>query len=453
MFSRRRDKKGITHFVRQKLDVYNSTVPFVQVLQWWYASAQAQVAQPEESAFLLPEAFSAYTKISIEDYHISRPHLPQAFKFKDYCPSVYADLRRRLGISPSDLFKSLVEGEVMRVTDGVRYMTHDRHFRINLLSREEVTDILRLLRSYQEHVVNQAGATLLPHWAALHRIVIKTKLGGEEKPVYVLVERNSLPFQVDSIYHLKGCKAPVKEKPDIKRLQHKKRSKEDIELPIGMYPTPLHDSEFESNSIKLAFPKEIGDKLMAMLKTDVEYLKQRKMMDYAVVVGVLKFRVDEIPGIDANVISHFFPGVESKMEHYFISMEGFGSIYGARKRLEGFAHAHNSNASKGGSKEPMSIKPEKYACRFLQFMSTAIEIIETNAASTTKTFELLVEHDNAILVSPRDLQERFFERRKSFQQERAVSGDDSGGESSGQKQPSIRLRSRPNSTGSDSMLP
>lgn len=431
MFSRRRDK-GTNQFVKQKLEVHNSTVPFVQVLQWWYARAQADVALPEDRAFLLPEEFNAYTKISIEDYHINRPHLPQAFKFKDYCPTVYNDVRRRLGISSSELFKSLVEGEVNCITEGVRYMTADRHFRINLLSREGVTDILRLLRSYQEHIVNQQGSTLLPHWAALHRIIIKTKQGDHEKPAYVLVERNSLPIRVSSIYHLKGAtgakdkskdKDRDRDREDRKRMVlSKKRSREEIETPHDIYPLPLHDIEFTSKGIKLALSTEIAEKLLAILQTDVEYLKQRKMMDYALVVGVLQFNITEIPEIEEGVISHFFPGVESKGEHYFVAMEGFGSIYGARKRLEGFAN-------KGPNKDQVvSIKPEKYASRFLQFITTAIEKFETESAATTKTFELLVNNSSTPLVSPRDLHCKFWDRRISFLG--AHSGDDSGGESS-----------------------
>lgn len=443
MFSRRRDKKGKNHhFLRQKLVVHNSTVPFVQVLQWWYARAQAEVALPEERAFLLPQDFTAFTKIAIEDYHVSRPHLPQAFKLKDYCPTVYGDLRRRLGITSTELFKSLVEGEVMTLTDGVRYMTSDRHFRINLLCNEEVRDVLRLLRSYQEHIVNQSGATLLPHWAALHRIIIKTKQGHDDKPVYVLVERNSLPFRLNKVYQLKGHKGAVVLKPPERRLPSKKKSREEIEFAPTIYPQALHDTEFIDEGSKLVVPTEIGTKLLSLLKADTEYLKQRKMMDYALIVGVLSFESSSIPEIDSSVISHFFPGVEANKEHYFISMEGFGSIFGARKRLEGFA---NSNASKGGSKEPASIKPEKYAARFLEFISGAIEKVETDEVSTTKTFELNMEQDAPPLVSPRDLQERFFERR------RVASGDDSGAESASSYScpPSLHARSRPGSVGSD----
>ncbi|KAM5282542.1 LOW QUALITY PROTEIN: phosphatidylinositol 5-phosphate 4-kinase type-2 alpha-like, partial [Hipposideros larvatus] len=61
------------------------------------------------SVMLMPDDFKAYSKCSKVDYHLfNKENMPSHFKFKEYCPMVFRNLRERFGIDDQD-FQYIVE--------------------------------------------------------------------------------------------------------------------------------------------------------------------------------------------------------------------------------------------------------------------------------------------------------------------------------------------------------
>lgn len=312
-----------------------------------------------ETEFLLPDAFKAYSKVSIEDYHVQRPNLPAAFKLKDYCPGVFRDIRRRLGLDSDDFKLSVVHaGEVMTVYEGQMYLTANRHYAIKILSQDEVAHILKHLRSYQEHIISTDGQTLLPHMLALHRINFKD--GEKDKRVYMLITRNifACALKISEFFALKGYKGSVK--------KSKRERKKD-----SLVPHPLYDSDFRTLDRKLCFSREVGTLLREALTRDMAYLMNQKLVEYTLVVGFHRYDDDSIPHINTGTACHFVEGIAYKHEHYFIGFSDIGQSYNAKKAFE---HAAEESMTRKGKDNNQ--RPEQYTNRILEFIKTRMELID-----------------------------------------------------------------------------
>ncbi|PIO29130.1 hypothetical protein AB205_0086240, partial [Aquarana catesbeiana] len=51
---------------------------------------------------LMPDDFKAYSKIKVDNHLFNKENMPSHFKFKEYCPMVFRNLRERFGIDDQD---------------------------------------------------------------------------------------------------------------------------------------------------------------------------------------------------------------------------------------------------------------------------------------------------------------------------------------------------------------
>ncbi|XP_048121951.1 phosphatidylinositol 5-phosphate 4-kinase type-2 alpha isoform X3 [Alosa alosa] len=51
---------------------------------------------------LMPDDFKAYSKIKVDNHLFNKENMPSHFKFKEYCPLVFRNLRERFGIDDQD---------------------------------------------------------------------------------------------------------------------------------------------------------------------------------------------------------------------------------------------------------------------------------------------------------------------------------------------------------------
>ena len=124
---------------------------------------------------LMPNDFKAYSKIKVDNHlfnkqvslliaktqHMLTPLLPQTFrenmpshfKFKEYCPLVFRNLRERFAIDDCDYMQSLTRSQPV-ISDspgrsGAKfYNSSDGLFVIKTLTREEVEQMHSLLKEY-----------------------------------------------------------------------------------------------------------------------------------------------------------------------------------------------------------------------------------------------------------------------------------------------------------------
>ncbi|XP_030624996.1 phosphatidylinositol 5-phosphate 4-kinase type-2 alpha isoform X3 [Chanos chanos] len=103
---------------------------------------------------LMPDDFKAYSKIKVDNHLFNKENMPSHFKFKEYCPLVFRNLRERFSIDDQDF----------------------------------------------QYIVECHGTTLLPQFLGMYRLTVD----GDE--TYMIVTRNvfSHRLSVYKKYDLKG---------------------------------------------------------------------------------------------------------------------------------------------------------------------------------------------------------------------------------------------------------
>ncbi|XP_033939808.1 phosphatidylinositol 5-phosphate 4-kinase type-2 gamma-like [Pseudochaenichthys georgianus] len=265
---KRKTKKK--HFVQQKVKVFRASDPVLSVLMWGINHSINDLSHVPVPVMLLPDDFKASTKIKVSNHLFNKENLPGQFKFKDYCPQVFRNLRERFGIEDQDYQVSLARSPPLKDEEGQRLelllTSYDHTLIIKEISSEEVEEIHNILSEYHQHIVTCHGSTLLPQFLAMYRITV------ESEDTYLLVMRNmfSHRLHVHRKYDLKGSlvsrEASFKEK--VKEL-----------------PT-YKDVDFRNKMQKVYVSAEEREKIMDKLNRDIEFLVRMKIMDYSLLLGI-----------------------------------------------------------------------------------------------------------------------------------------------------------------------
>ncbi|KAM3621368.1 uncharacterized protein V6R79_010334 [Siganus canaliculatus] len=258
------------HFVQQKVKVFRASDPALSVLMWGVSHSINDLGQVPVPVMLLPDDFRASTKIKVNNHLFNKENLPGQFKFKEYCPQVFRNLRERFGIEDQDYQVSLARRPPLKVEDGQRVglllTSYDHTLVVKEISSEEVEEMHNILSEYHQHIVTCHGNTLLPQFLAMYRVTV------ESEDTYLLVMRNmfSHRLHVHRKYDLKGSlvsrEASFKEK--VKEL-----------------PT-YKDVDFRNSMQKVYVSDEEKEKIMNKLGRDIEFLMRMRIMDYSLLLGI-----------------------------------------------------------------------------------------------------------------------------------------------------------------------
>ncbi|KAI2644752.1 Phosphatidylinositol 5-phosphate 4-kinase type-2 gamma [Labeo rohita] len=199
--SRTKSKKK--HFVHQKVEVFWASDPILTVFMWGINHTINDLFQVPMPVMLLPDDFKANIKMKVNNHlfnkyglsnalcnkhflkkitkykeflinrQIVMENLPGHFKFKEYCPLVFRNLRERFGVEHQDYLQ---------------------------ISSEEVEDMHNILSEYHQHIVTCHGSTLLPQFLGLYRVTV------DNEDTYLLVMRNMFSHRltIHRKYDLKG---------------------------------------------------------------------------------------------------------------------------------------------------------------------------------------------------------------------------------------------------------
>ncbi|XP_071403079.1 phosphatidylinositol 5-phosphate 4-kinase type-2 gamma-like isoform X1 [Centroberyx affinis] len=399
---KRKTKKK--HFVQQKVEVFRASDPVLSVLMWGVSHSINDLSQVPVPVMLLPDDFKANTKIKVNNHLFNKystarlENLPGQFKFKEYCPQVFRNLRERFGIEDQDYQVSLARSPPVKDGEGqgvgLLLTSYDRTLVVKEISSEEVEDIHNILSEYHQHIVTCHGSTLLPQFLAMYRVSV------ESEDTYLLVMRNmfSHKLHVHWKYDLKGSlvsrEASFKEK--VKEL-----------------PT-YKDVDFRNNMQKVYVSDEEKEKVMEKLNRDVEFLVRMRIMDYSLLLGIhdveraereeeeemeSSYEEEEedenglapapAPGSTspegiAGYMNSFKPMGPGEFDPY-VDMYAVQSAVGAPQREVYFMGlidvltqydtkkkaAHAAKAVKhGAGAEISTVHPEQYAKRFREFITT-----------------------------------------------------------------------------------
>ncbi|ODN06037.1 Phosphatidylinositol 5-phosphate 4-kinase type-2 alpha [Orchesella cincta] len=264
-------KKKRIRVKHQKVKVFRAKEPLMSVFMWGVNHTLNDLQHVNVPVMLMPDDFRSYSKIRVDNHLFNKENLPSHFKFKEYCPLVFRNLRERFGVDDQDLRESLTRSEptpfVNPGKSGAKfYQSWDKLYIIKTLTSEEVEQMHALLKQYHPYIVERHGKTLLPQYLGMYRLTVD----GVEH--YKVITRNvfSNHLKIHRKYDLKGS--------TVDREASDKEKGKDL-------PT-LKDNDFLKDGGRIYIGEEAKEKLMETLNADIGFLTKLHLMDYSLLLGV-----------------------------------------------------------------------------------------------------------------------------------------------------------------------
>ncbi|ORY97448.1 hypothetical protein BCR43DRAFT_438695 [Syncephalastrum racemosum] len=220
-----------------------------------------------------PDDFAAAHKLafSVTGDELT-PGAKYDFKFKDYAPWVFRNLREKFGIDPADYLVSLTSKYILSElgspgkSGSFFYYSRDYRFIIKTIHHNEHKLLRRILDQYYAHVSNNPD-TLLCRYYGLHRV----KLPHGRK-IHFVVMGNVFPPNKDihETYDLKGSL--------VGRLLNEEAAKKPNAV--------MKDLNFVQNKKKLQLGPQKRKMFVSQLVRDVKLLVRLNIMDYSLLIGI-----------------------------------------------------------------------------------------------------------------------------------------------------------------------
>lgn len=202
------------------------------------------------------------------------PSAKYDFKFKDYAPWVFRELREDyFHIDPADYLLSLTAKYILSElgspgkSGSFFYYSRDYRFIIKTISHSEHAFMRSILKDYHTHVKNNPH-TLLSRFYGLHRV----KMPRGRKIHFVIMNNLFPPHRdIHETYDLKGS-AYGREYPEEKAKTNPR--------------AVLKDLNWVNRGRTLEFGPEKRALLTEQLRRDMEFLRRINVMDYSLLVGI-----------------------------------------------------------------------------------------------------------------------------------------------------------------------
>lgn len=391
----KKKKKKIKAF-HQKKKLFRAQDPKISVLMWGIGHSINELSRVTHNVMLLKEDFKAFGKVIIKNHNYNNENMPSHFKFKEYCPLVFQNLRERFGIDDQFYARSFQDPPYPSEAEGNSgskfFDTNDKAFIIKTIESEEVEMMHHLLPKYHKYIVECHGDTLLPQYLGLYRATV------DSKEYYYIILRSifSLNKTIHKKYDLKGSR--------IDREATEAEKSKDL-------PT-FKDNDFTRDSIKVIVNADKKTDLFDKMRKDVEFLSAQNIMDYSLLIGIHEEdRLDSDDDLDADCATNgrsefddsaddspsspaednrnmmmrsnsvtsgevLIDGerfaIESKRdarhEIYYMGIIDVLTYYGSNKKA---AHAAKT-VKHGAGAEISTVKPHHYATRFMDFLEDVI---------------------------------------------------------------------------------
>ncbi|KAL2514321.1 Phosphatidylinositol 4-phosphate 5-kinase 9 [Forsythia ovata] len=215
--------------------------------------------------FGLPASF--WMNFPKEGSQLTPRHQSEDFKWKDYCPMVFRNLREMFKIDAADYMMSICGNDALRElsspgkSGSVFFLSQDDRFMIKTLRKSEVKVLLRMLPDYHRHVRTYEN-TLITKFFGLHRI----KEGGQKFRFVVMGNVFCTELRIHRRFDLKGsslgrsaAKVEIDENTILK----------DLDLNYCFYLEPSWQ-----------------DSLLQQIEIDSKFLEAQHIMDYSLLLGV-----------------------------------------------------------------------------------------------------------------------------------------------------------------------
>ncbi|KAK6942731.1 Phosphatidylinositol-4-phosphate 5-kinase, core [Dillenia turbinata] len=203
-----------------------------------------------------------------EGSQLTPSHQSDDFKWKDYCPMVFRNLRELFKIDAADYMMSICGNDALRElsspgkSGSVFFLSQDGRFMIKTLRKSEVKVLLRMLPNYHHHVRTYEN-TLITKFFGLHRIKPSS---GQKFRFVVMGNMFCTELRIHRRFDLKGSSLG--------------RSADNVEIDEN---TTLKDLD-----LNYCFFLEPSwrEALLTQIKQDSKFLEEQHIMDYSLLLGV-----------------------------------------------------------------------------------------------------------------------------------------------------------------------
>ncbi|XP_066383250.1 phosphatidylinositol 4-phosphate 5-kinase 9-like [Miscanthus floridulus] len=203
-----------------------------------------------------------------EGSRLTPSHSAEDFKWKDYCPMVFRNLREMFKIDAADYMISICGNSALRElsspgkSGSVFFLSQDDRFMIKTLRKSEVQVLLRMLPNYYDHVHTYEN-TLITKFFGLHRV---KPFSGQKFRFVVMGNMFCTELRIHRRFDLKGSslgrstdKVEIDENTTLK----------DLDLNYSFYLEPSW-----------------REALLKQIETDSDFLRTQRIMDYSLLLGV-----------------------------------------------------------------------------------------------------------------------------------------------------------------------
>lgn len=199
---------------------------------------------------------------------LTPPHQSDDFKWKDYCPMVFRNLREMFKIDAADYMMSICGNDALRElsspgkSGSIFFLSQDDRFMIKTLRKSEVKVLLKMLPDYHHHVRSYEN-TLITKFFGLHRIKPSS---GQKFRFVVMGNMFCTELRIHRRFDLKGSSLG--------------RSTDKIEIDEN---TTLKDLD-----LNYCFYLEPSwrEALLKQIEIDSKFLEAQHIMDYSLLLGV-----------------------------------------------------------------------------------------------------------------------------------------------------------------------
>ncbi|RAL48785.1 hypothetical protein DM860_001105 [Cuscuta australis] len=195
-------------------------------------------------------------------------HQSEDFKWKDYCPMVFRNLREMFKIDAADYMMSICGNDALRElsspgkSGSVFFLSQDDRFMIKTLRKSEVKVLLHMLPKYHLHVRTYEN-TLITKFFGLHRI---KPLSGQKFRFVVMGNMFCTELRVHRRFDLKG--SSLGRSADNVEIDESTILK-DLDLNYCFYLEPTWQQA-----------------LLKQIEIDSKFLEEQHIMDYSLLLGV-----------------------------------------------------------------------------------------------------------------------------------------------------------------------
>ncbi|UZJ54332.1 hypothetical protein CBS101457_003652 [Exobasidium rhododendri] len=260
------------------------------------------------------------------------PSAKYDFKFKDYAPWVFRELREYFHLDPADYLLSLTSKYILSElgspgkSGSFFYFSRDYRFIIKTIRHNEHKFLIKILKEYHLHIKSNPH-TLLSRFYGLHRV----KLPGGKKIHFVIMNNIFPPHRdIHETYDLKGS-AIGREYPEEKAAQKKGAVLKDL------------------NWVKRGRELQLGpDKLAlfeAQIRSDVALLQKLGIMDYSLLIGLHDMKRGNKEGLRQDALQIIQPVSKNPSHPGHITLKREPTV-----RLEKEAYALRSAVRRSDAK-------------------------------------------------------------------------------------------------------